>query len=247
MLNPFSSRKAIRQVEPARAWIRRMPSPPRGKGSKSVSMTIDVVRADGTHYHVQDRWMVPGDEPISVGSELQVLIDRDDRERIAIDWGATREVHQAKMEEQRRLLPLGVPVPAGKLTRQAETAGLLQQDPDPRSETAEHRDPTPAEEAAGVARPVTMPPSAPTPALGGVARPPEPGQAAAPAKPLVVGVPRPRGAARRSVPAKAKPTVVEPRPADDELIERLERLSALHSAGELTDEEFAAVKRHLIS
>lgn len=148
-------------------------------------MTLDVERSDGVRYEVQDRWMVAGDEPVTVGSELAVLVDPERRGRIAIDWERTREIRRRKGEERRELLTVGVPVPVAKVHQEAEARGLI--DPAP---------PVPA-------------------AVDG--RAPE-------------GEPPPQPLQR----------------AGDELIDRLERLAALHAAGALTDDEFTAVKRHLI-
>lgn len=205
MLNPFSNRKVIRNGEPARAWVRRMPSPPRGANAQSVEMTLDVERANGFRFEVQDRWMVAAGEPISVGSELCVLVDPEDHDRVAIDWSGTRQVYREKTAERRRLLSAGVPVPVSKLKevsdgRRAVAVPLTQ---------------TPAEEAIGTTRRFA-----------------------------------PVEEARRNHEKKSAVAVAEPHALDtreaDELLSRLERLASLHAAGSLTDDEFAAVKRHLL-
>lgn len=199
MLNPFTNRKLARGGEPARAWVRRMPSPPRGGGARAVAMTLDVQRADGARYEVQDRWMVAGDEPIAVGSEIRVLVDPERRGRLVIDWDRTRQLHNEKQEERRRLLPVGVPVPVAKIHQEAEERGLI--------------DPAPADRK--------------------------------PAAFTVAAVPAPVAAPNGAEPALEPPAAPRREVADD-LIDRLERLAALHAAGALTDDEFAAVKRHLI-
>lgn len=199
MLNPFTNRKLARGGEPARAWVRLMPSPPRGGGARAVAMTLDVQRADGARYEVQDRWMVAGNEPIAVGSELSVLVDPERRSRLVIDWERTRRLQDERQEERRRLLPVGVPVPVAKIHQEAEERGLI--------------DPAPAER--------------------------EPAAVAA------ADVPAPIAAANGAEPAFEPPTAPRREVADD-LIDRLERLAALHAAGALTDDEFVAVKHQLI-
>lgn len=49
-----------------------------------------------------------------------------------------------------------------------------------------------------------------------------------------------------AAPQAAVPQPVAPAPDADDLIARLEKLAALHSAGALTDDEFAAAKAQLL-
>ena len=113
MLNPFTHRKVLRRGEPARAWVRQLRRRPRGKAPSSVPMTIDVERRGGRRYEIHDRWIVVGEQPISVGSELAVRVDRSHHRRVAIDWEATRRVYHERTAERGRRLATGVPVPAG--------------------------------------------------------------------------------------------------------------------------------------
>lgn len=55
-----------------------------------------------------------------------------------------------------------------------------------------------------------------------------------------------RDRARRRVATLRRPRAAEPAP-EDRRLERLERLSALHERGALSDEEFAAEKSNLLS
>ncbi len=120
MLNLFSNRRVIRNGECARAWIREMPSPPRGTSPTDLAMTLDIERPSGVRYEVEDRWQVAVGDPVSVGSELSVLVDRQNPRRVAIDWDATREIYLEKTAARRKLLSAGVPVPASKLTALSE-------------------------------------------------------------------------------------------------------------------------------
>ena len=195
MLNPFSNHRVIREGLSTRGWVRHMPSGPPGRRPASLAMTIDVLRPDGSGYAVKDRWLVPGREAIAVGSELCLIVDREKQDLVAIDWVATRELHEAKSEELRRILPVGVPVPATKVREEAEIRGLVSPPPQVPEEQ------TPAEEAVGSA------------------------------------------AATGETPEEEPDKPVEV----DELVANLERLAALHASGELTDEEYIVVKRHLIT
>lgn len=72
-------------------------------------------------------------------------------------------------------------------------------------------------------------------------------------KVLAGAVPMPVPAVQDALGARANPAAatslasLEPSPEDGDLISKLERLAALHSAGSLTDGEFAAAKRHVLA
>ncbi|MFN8150045.1 MAG: SHOCT domain-containing protein [Solirubrobacterales bacterium] len=177
-------------------------------------MTIDVERPGGRRYEIHDRWLVVGEQPISVGSELAVRVDRSHHRRVAIDWEATRQVYLERTAERGRRLATGVPVPVTRVKEILEQQGL------------EH------------------PPAPPPERVPGRAAPQLPVDAK-PAKPLTRG--RDALLAR---PAEDPPETGdaggEATGEDDDLIARLERLAGLHESGALTDDEFHAVKAHLL-
>ena len=217
MLNPFTHRKVLRRGEPARAWVRQLRRRPRGKAPSSVPMTIDVERRGGRRYEIHDRWIVVGEQPISVGSELAVRVDRSHHRRVAIDWEATRRVYHERTAERGRRLTTGVPVPVTRVKEILEQQGL------------EHPPAPPPEPA-----------------------PVRPTVDAKPAKPLTKGRGAPLAGPEDDPPgtggASGAGAVDDAgaESADDDLIARLERLAGLHESGALTDDEFHAVKAHLL-
>jgi hypothetical protein len=175
-------------------------------------MTLEVERKDGSRYEVSDRWTVAVDEPISVGSVLRVLIDRQHPRRVVIDWDATRAIHRELTRERRRQRASGVPAPVGA--------------------------------------PATATPVGAT-ATATLRRRPKiavPLAASAPLEEPTAAAPLPSPAALEGTMAAAPPSSsAAPEEATGDLLERLERVSALHSAGSLTDDEFEVLKRRLLA
>ena len=220
MVNPFVHRKILRNGEEGRAVIMEMDQPEGGRQSSNCWMSLEV-SADGVEpYRVRDQWMISGVEPVKVGSELVVRIDPADRDRVAIDWKRVRADASLRADRRREVLEATlsgpVPVPAAR-----EALGITGPAPAASPATIEL-----GEEVAAVSgRDAAAPPPNPKQQRRSQRRPgPEPPSRA----------------------STTKPRQEAPQPVADDMIERLERLAALHGAGALTDGEFTVAKAHVL-
>lgn len=124
MLNPFANRKLLKRGETARARIVKMSTPGHGAEPSKLSMTLAIDFRGGL-YEVNDRWMVPGTEPIGADSEIWVAVDPEDRRRVAIDWDRTRADYDKRTDPRRQVFAAGIPVPVAKVKAALEQAGEL--------------------------------------------------------------------------------------------------------------------------
>ncbi len=113
MLNPIKNKKLLKRGAPVRARIIEMSERPPGQDCRAVKMTLEV-QFRGDTYTLRDRFMVAGDEPIKVGSEIWVAVDPYDRQKAAIAWERTREDFRARTAK-RRELATGIAVPVTKV------------------------------------------------------------------------------------------------------------------------------------
>lgn len=115
MLNPFTNRKILRNGQPATAKIVEMPALDGGSGPSNIAMVLRLDPEGEPAYEVQDHWMVSGDESVSIGDELHVVIDGKNRHRVVIDWDKTREALKHRQALISRVMQPGVPVPVTRV------------------------------------------------------------------------------------------------------------------------------------
>lgn len=220
MLNPFSNRRLLRSGEPANARIVEMIDHAYTSTPSRVRMTLEIDRPGAPRYQVRDIWRVSGAEPIGRGSDICVVVDPEHRHRVAIDWSRTHAEYRDDIAKRRKLMSIGVPVPVSKLRADAEEVGYELWAPDP-----EAPDRPASEELLTVA-----------PNGDGEREPAQP-------------TPPETATSANAEAVQADAALADPPSAsvDEPLIGSLERLVALRRAGELSDDEFEAAKRLVLT
>jgi hypothetical protein len=113
MINPFTHRKILKKGMPGRGTIVSMAMPARGASSSNVPMTLQIQVEGLAPYEVEDQWMVSSKDTLGFGMALPVKVDRDDPNKVAIDWAQAREEHEAQTAARREALASQGPVAAG--------------------------------------------------------------------------------------------------------------------------------------
>lgn len=110
MLNPFTHRKILKKGLPGTGTIVSMSMPDGGASSQNIAMTLQI-RVEGmSPYEVQDQWMVSSKHTIGFGMELPVKVDPEKPQKVAIDWDAARDQHDAETAARRAALASEGPV-----------------------------------------------------------------------------------------------------------------------------------------
>jgi putative oligomerization/nucleic acid binding protein len=110
MLNPFTHRKVLRKGVSGTGTIVAMSDRSPGASSQNVAMTLQI-RVEGmSPYEVEDQWPVSAGQTLGLGMELPVKVDRDKPQRVAIDWDAARDRHDAESAARRAALAAEGPV-----------------------------------------------------------------------------------------------------------------------------------------
>jgi hypothetical protein len=107
MINPFTHRKILKKGMPGRATIVASSVPARGATSFNMAMTLQVHVEGITPYEVEDQWMVKSKDTEALGGSIPVKVDREEHEKVAIDWGLLREEHSRAVQERRDALASG--------------------------------------------------------------------------------------------------------------------------------------------
>ena len=108
MLNPLSHRKILRNGLPGRATIVASSPPSRKSTTFNMAMTLQVHVEGIPPYEVEDEWWVKSADTELLGSfPLPVKVDREDHERVAIDWEQFRHEADEQKRERREALASG--------------------------------------------------------------------------------------------------------------------------------------------
>lgn len=107
MLNPFTHRKVLKKGIPGRATIVAASTPARGATSFNMAMTLQVHAEGLTPYEVEDQWMVKAKDTEALHGSIPVKVDRDEPDKVAIDWDALREEHEQHKQRRRDALASG--------------------------------------------------------------------------------------------------------------------------------------------
>ena len=72
---------------PGKAIIRDMGTPERGAAWFNLMLDLEIHPRTGEPYRIANEYLVPSGANLEHGIELPVMIDPDDRAKLAIDWG----------------------------------------------------------------------------------------------------------------------------------------------------------------
>jgi len=256
VLNPLTHRKILKKGTPGRATIVSASVPARGASSFNMAMTLQVYVEGMTPYEVEDQWMVKSRDTEALGGSIPVKVDPEDSSRVAIDWDALRDEHEQQEAQRRAALAAQGPVTdpdaaagglLGALGLGASMGGMdnvqvsttevdARNDPELRAKLQEvlGYELTPGQEIrvedpalqARIMQVVTA--------------------HYAQKKDGATATPTPTPTPAQATPTPAAAPEADPGDDADELLSRLERLTALRDAGALTPEEFAETKQKLL-
>ena len=101
MLNPFTHRKVLEEGAPGRATVVSVGALDRDGTIFNLPMTLHVFVEGTTPYEVSDQWWVKASDAIALEGSIPVRVDREDPEKVAIDWDGLR-AQEAREGEARR-------------------------------------------------------------------------------------------------------------------------------------------------
>ena len=108
MLNPLTHRKILKKGMAGVATIVEMGALDRGGTSFNLPMTLQVHVEGLTPYEVEGQWMVKAKDTVALSGQIPVKVDREDHEKVAIDWDAVRgQYEQHKAQRQQALAAQG--------------------------------------------------------------------------------------------------------------------------------------------
>jgi Short C-terminal domain len=116
MLNPFTHRKILKKGRTGTGTIVSMSAREPGASSQNVAMTLQIQVEGMSPYEVEDQWMVSSKATLGFGLALPVRVDQENPQKVAIDWDAARDQHDAETAARRAALASQPPVggaPAG--------------------------------------------------------------------------------------------------------------------------------------
>jgi putative oligomerization/nucleic acid binding protein len=109
MLNPLTHRKILKKGMPGRATIVEMGALDRGGTSFNLPMTLQVHVEGITPFEVEDQWMVKAKDCAGLSGSIPVKVDRDDHQKVAIDWDGVRAAYEQEKAARREALASGAP------------------------------------------------------------------------------------------------------------------------------------------
>lgn len=107
MINPFTHRKILKKGMPGRAMVVESSVPARGASSFNMAMTLQVHVEGLAPYEVEDQWMVKAKDTAALSGSIPVKVDRDDHDKVAIDWDAVRAEYEQGKAQRREALATG--------------------------------------------------------------------------------------------------------------------------------------------
>lgn len=110
MLNPITHRKILKKGVPGTGTIVAMSAREPGASSQNVAMTLQI-RVEGmSPYEVEDQWMVSSKHALGFGMALPIKVDPNKPQKVAIDWDAAKDQHDAETAARRAALAAEGPV-----------------------------------------------------------------------------------------------------------------------------------------
>lgn len=124
MLNPFVHRRVLKTGIAGKARVASFRMP-RGIANENIPMTLEVYVEGRAPYLVEGQWWLNRKDRIGSGLELPVRVDRDDPDKVAIDWKAARELRAKERAEYERALASRQVVDSGQAMAEPFGAGGL--------------------------------------------------------------------------------------------------------------------------
>jgi len=115
MMNPFTSRKILKNGIEARATIMDMPALDGTTKPVNVAMVLRIDRAGEHPYEIRDRFTIAGDEGLGIGEVIHVMVDRGNPHRIVVDWDKTREAINRRRTAVNQVMEPGIPLPVTRV------------------------------------------------------------------------------------------------------------------------------------
>lgn len=113
MINPFTHRKILRRGMPGTGTIVAMSMPHGGATTQNIAMTLKIQVEGMAPYEVEDQWMVNHRHTLGFGMTLPVKVDRENPQKVAIDWDAAEADQAAETASRRAALAAQGPVAEG--------------------------------------------------------------------------------------------------------------------------------------
>lgn len=125
MINPFTHRKILKKGIPGTGTIVAMSMPHGGATTQNIAMTLQIQVEGMAPYEVEDQWMVNRNHTLGFGLALPVKVDRDNPQKVAIDWDAAEANHAAETASRRAALASQAPLDAGGIADPLAGAGSM--------------------------------------------------------------------------------------------------------------------------
>ena len=110
MINPLTHRKILKKGAPGRATIIAASLPNAEATSFNMAMTLQVFVEGFAPYEVEDQWMVKAKNTEALSGSIPVKVDREDQQKVAIDWDTLRDEFEAAKTARRNALAAQGPV-----------------------------------------------------------------------------------------------------------------------------------------
>ena len=104
MLNPFTHRKVLERGVPGRATVVSRGALDRDGTIFNLPMTLHVFVEGLTPYEVEDQWWVKHTDTIGLDGSIPVRVDREDPQKVAIDWDLLRAEEEREGDQRRASL-----------------------------------------------------------------------------------------------------------------------------------------------
>lgn len=264
MINPLTHRKILKRGTPGRATIVASSVPARDASSFNMAMTLHVYVEGRSPYEVEDQWMVKSRDTAALHGSIPVKVDPEEPTRVAIDWDTLRAEHRQHEEARRAALAAQGPVSDPSTAAVAGLLGALGLDGLAGGDGLDgpgNLDGLGSLGGATVVGATASVDARDDPVLRAKLQEVL-GHELVPGQTITVDGSDPAlqarilqvvaehrastSAAPPAAPTGARDDRTDPDESDDDLVSRLERLTALHEAGALSTAEFRTAKQRLL-
>lgn len=104
MLNPLTHRKVLKEGIPGQATIVAIGALDRNSTTFNLPMTLQVYVEGRTPYEVEGQWWVKAKDASGLSGTIPVKVDREDPQKVAIDWEGVRRKEEAETRARQEAL-----------------------------------------------------------------------------------------------------------------------------------------------